>query len=162
MNHKTRGTYISVDAKHVLSPSCSVCGCSRKKKNSKLLFWQSDLVRLRMQKTIITLILFCAMKLSCPASDGQRHSVRRRLFSFSPFLNGSALREAIICLRTMVCQMQRKKSVVFLFCFIRNWAYVPFFSGLAACVIKIHNQGHVKHNLRTKALLRNERLALWP
>ena len=81
-----------------------------------------------------------------------------------PFSNGSALREAIIWLRTMVCQMQRKECVFFFFFFgfVRNWGCVPFLSGFSACVRKIQKQGHIKHNSRTKVPLQNERLAWRP
>ena len=88
-----------------------------KKKPSKLLFWQSDLVRVKMQKTIVTLILFCAMKLSWPASGGQRHSVWRRLFSSSPF-QMVLLYEKLSSGWEQWCAKCKEKNVFFFFFFL--------------------------------------------
>lgn len=131
MNHKTCGTYISINAKHVLSPSCSVCGCSRKKKTQQVIIlakWFSegeDAENNRNAHLVLRNEAFMACQ-RWPEAQCVAQAVL-----ILPFSNGSALREAIIWLRTMVCQMQRKECVFFFFFLVLYATGVVFPSFLA-------------------------------
>ncbi len=65
-----------------------------------------------MQKTVLKLILFCVMQLSCPASGGQRHGVQTVFIL--PFIL-VMLYEKLLSVSKQLCAKCKDINVLFFF-----------------------------------------------